>query len=273
MNLLADREALQHRHNLQTQGDGDLTLLLVHGYGCSQDMWRKVAPQLAKRAKVVLMDLVGFGSSDFAAYDLGKYATLDGHAADIVQILETFCDGPTVVVGHSAGAMMGLLAELQSPAGFAAHAMVAPTPCVYNDGDYRGGYEPKAIEELLTFADVNFSEWSTRLARLIAGTPEDNELSRELAGSFCHADPRAARQLARASFTMDLRPKLARLHKPTLIVQSAADDLAYVGVGEYMQQHIGGSRMELINTVGHCPHITAPGACYAAIDRFLKDLL
>ncbi len=105
--------------------------------------------------------------------------------ADVVDVLQDTCAGPTVLVDHSVGAMIGLLAELRAQRGFVvAHVMVSPSPCFRNDGDYRGGYEAKDVECLLTFVGLNFRQWSDNVARLIAGAAGSCELVFELAESF-----------------------------------------------------------------------------------------
>lgn len=230
-------------------------------------MWRHVLPVLERNARVVLMDLVGFGSSDRGAYDPLKYATLSGHADDVLEVVQEFGTARTVLVGHSVGAMVGLLAELASPATFAAHAMVAPTPCLRNDGGYRGGFDQDDLENLLTFVDLHFAQWAREMAALIAGDDPTGRIAPEFVESFCQAEPMAARQLARVTFTMDLRSKLGHMKKPTLILQSTDDGLAYVGVGEFVQSQVEGSELQLVNTTGHCPHITRPEACSDAILR------
>ena len=47
---------------------------------------------------------------------------------------------PVIFVGHSVSAMIGMLADLKAPGLFAAHAMIGPSPCYINDGDYVGGF-------------------------------------------------------------------------------------------------------------------------------------
>ena len=45
------------------------TLLLAHGFGCDQNMWRHVAPAFESDFLTVLFDNVGAGGSDLTAYD------------------------------------------------------------------------------------------------------------------------------------------------------------------------------------------------------------
>src|SRR4051812_45238759 len=106
---------LQQRNNVRILGRGPATLVLVHGFGCDQNMWRLLAPALAEEYRVVLLDLTGCGQSFAAAYQLDRYSTLHGYASDVIAIIEAFAEGPTVLVGHSVSAMIGVLVERMSP--------------------------------------------------------------------------------------------------------------------------------------------------------------
>ena len=61
-------------------------MVFAHGFGCDQAMWRFVAPDFEVDHRVVLFDHVGAGKSDLSAYDPEKYNSLQGYAADIVEI-------------------------------------------------------------------------------------------------------------------------------------------------------------------------------------------
>ena len=47
-------------------------------------------PQYGTRFRTVTFDLVGSGQSDLSAYDPGKYASLDGYADDVLEIIAEF---------------------------------------------------------------------------------------------------------------------------------------------------------------------------------------
>ncbi|WP_020071188.1 alpha/beta fold hydrolase [Paraburkholderia caledonica] len=81
-----------------------------------------------------------------------------------------------------------------------------------------------------------------------------------------------AKHFARVTFLADHRADLTRVTTPTLIIQSNDDLLAPVSVGRYMHEAIPGSAMALVDNVGHCPHISAPGPSMAATVDFLTKL-
>lgn len=258
---------------MHVSGAGPATLMLAHGFGCDQNMWRLLAPHFAQRFRVVLFDLVGSGGSDLAAYDRARYATLHGHADDMNEIAERFAEGPTVFVGHSVSAMIGLLADIAAPGRYAAHAMLGPSPCYIDDGAYKGGFSRADIEGLLETLESNYLGWSSTMAPAIMGAPDQPELGVELTNSFCRTDPDIAKHFARVTFLSDHRADLPRLHTPALIVQCSEDLIAPRAVGEYMRGALPNATLRVIENVGHCPHLSAPAVSRDAIDDFLREVL
>src|SRR5689334_9287481 len=153
------------RNNVRVAGDGDTTLVFLHGFGCDQNMWRLLAPAYARRCTVVTLDLVGSGSSDLSAYDFDKYSTLQGYADDLVEVVDAVGRGPVVCVGHSVSAMICMLAGIAAPERFPGHVMIGPSPCYVNDGDYVGGFSRSDIDGLLETMESNYLGWSSNMAR------------------------------------------------------------------------------------------------------------
>jgi len=263
---------IRQRNNVHVTGEGPATMVFAHGFGCDQNMWRLLAPAFASRYQTIQFDLVGSGASDLAAYDRAKYDSLQGYADDVLEIIDSFATGPVVFVGHSVSAMIGMLADLKAPDRFAAHVMVGPSPCYINDGDYVGGFTRADIESLLNTMDSNYLGWSSTMAPAIMGAYEQPELGAELTNSFCRTDPDIASHFARVTFLSDHRAELPRLRTPTLILQCSDDIIAPLAVGDYLHRMLPVSTLTVIDNVGHCPHLSEPGACHAAIETFLPTV-
>jgi sigma-B regulation protein RsbQ len=262
--------SIQVRNNVRVFGDGPSTLLFAHGFGCDHNMWRLMVPSYEKRYRIVLFDLVGSGKSDLGAYDRTKYASLQGYADDVLEIIDAYSKEPVIFVGHSVSAMIGTLANLKAPASIKAQVMVAPSPCYINDGDYVGGFKRKDIDELLETLESNYLGWSSNMAPAIMGAPDRPEMGQELTNSFCRMDPEVAKQFARVTFLSDLRREVAQLRVPTLILQCTEDIIAPVAVGDYLHRVVPGSTLQLVDNVGHCPHLSAPSQSVDAMDAFLQ---
>lgn len=246
-------------------------MMLAHGYGCDQNMWRYVVPRFADEYRVVLFDHIGAGESDLGAYEPQRYSSLEGYAADVVELCEQLGLSDVIYVGHSVSATVGVLAAAAKPDLFAALVLVTPSPCYINDADegYIGGFSRADIDELLGSLDSNYLGWSSAITPVIMGRPDRPELAEELEESFCRTDPDIARNFAKVTFLSDNRADLERVQTPSLILQCTDDVIAPVTVGEYVRDHMPNATMTLLNATGHCPHMSAPEETADAIAQFL----
>ncbi|MEO5826398.1 MAG: alpha/beta hydrolase [Gemmatimonadales bacterium] len=260
------------RNNIVVRGEGEVTLLFAHGFGCDQNMWRLTEPAFRDRCRTVVFDLVGNGRSDLASYDSVKYASLHGYASDVIEIAASVIDTPIVFVGHSVSAIIGMLAANQVPGMFLGQVMVCPSPSYINDGDYIGGFSQADIDGLLDTLDNNYLGWSASMAPVIMGAPDQPELGEELVNSFCRTDPEISQKFARVTFLSDHRDDVARCTTPTLILECTEDIIAPPSVGRFMHESITGSTLVPIENVGHCPQLSAPALTIGAIDDFLNGL-
>jgi sigma-B regulation protein RsbQ len=255
---------------LTGRADGPV-VMLAHGFGCDQNMWRLVAPGLARDFRVVLFDHVGSGQSDRSAWRPERYETLDGYADDVLRICHELELKPVVFVGHSVSAMIGVLAAIREPDRFSKLILLGPSPRYIDDGSYRGGFSEADIGELLESLDSNYLGWSASMAPVIMGHPERPELSEELTNSFCRTDPEVARAFARATFLSDNRADLGQVTVPTLVLQCSSDVIAPPEVGAFVHARIPGSRLVTLPATGHCPQLSAPQATLDAIASFAGD--
>ncbi|AUX47336.1 sigma factor sigB regulation protein rsbQ [Sorangium cellulosum] len=262
--------SIHKRHNIHVLGRGDVDMIFAHGFGCDQNMWRELTGAFEDRYRIILYDLAGLGGSDLSAYDREKYDSLEGHARDLVEILEEVATGPAVFVGHSVGTMIGLLAGIAAPERFREHIMIGPSPCYVNDGDYVGGFTRADVESLLDALDSNYLGWASAMAPTIMGAPDRPELGEELTSRFCRNDPDIAKHFARVTFLTDSRADLPKHTARSLILQCSDDVIAPRSVGVYLHRALPNSTLRVIDNLGHCPHLSAPEAIVDAMREFLQ---
>lgn len=259
------------RNNVTDRGNPlGQPMVFAHGFGCSQATWRLVAPHFERDHRVVLFDNVGAGGSDLAAYDRAKYDSLDGYAADVLDVLEALDLRDVVFVGHSVSAMIGVLAANRDPSRFAKLVLISPSPRYVNDDGYTGGFEQSDINGLLDTLDANYLGWSAIVAPMMMGNPERPELGEDLAASFCSTDPAIARQFAHVTFLSDNREDLPLVSVPTVVIQSTDDVIAPLEVGHYVHRSIPGSRLQVLPTTGHIAILSGPDTVVAEIRRALE---
>ncbi len=248
-------------------------MVFAHGFGCDQNMWRFMTPAFEDDYRIVLFDYVGNGQSDLAAYDAERYASLDGYAQDIIDIVRELDLHDVILVAHSVSSMISVLAAIAEPDRFARLVLIGPSPSYLNEpGGYRGGFERSDIEGLLDLMDKNYIGWANFLSPMVMKNEERPELTRELNESFCSTDPVIARQFAEVTFLSDNRADLARLQVPALVLQCSDDSLAPRGVGEFVAASIPDSEFRQLAATGHCPHMSHPDETIAAIREHLAGI-
>lgn len=100
---------------VRRKGEGP-PLLLIHGYPQNHVMWHRVAPALAERYAVVLVDLPGYGASDDPARTADHAAhSKRATAASFVHMMEALGHTRFLVAGHDRGARVTYRLALDHP--------------------------------------------------------------------------------------------------------------------------------------------------------------
>ncbi|MBA6328463.1 alpha/beta hydrolase [Colwellia sp. MB02u-6] len=268
---MLDKNNVLIRNNVKLIGQGSNTLFLAHGFGCDQNMWRFLTPELSKHFTIVLFDYVGSGASDISQYSKKRYSELEGYAEDIIEICDVLELSDATFIGHSVSCMIGAIVAIQKPALFSKLIMICPSPCYLNlPPEYFGGFDKEDLKELLNLMDKNYIGWANYLAPLVIGIINSDNLIGELSSSFCSTDHVIARNFAEVTFFSDSRYLLKDIKQPSLILQSENDALAAISIGEFMAHEMPDSNLKVIAADGHCLHMTHPEAIMNSIIEYAK---
>jgi sigma-B regulation protein RsbQ len=265
------RRRIVERNNVSIKGQGDVTLVFAHGFGCGQAMWSKVAARFFDSHRCVLFDYVGSGQSDLSAYEADRYGSLSGYAQDVTEICDALDLRNVVFVGHSVSAMIGVMAAIDRPDLIAKLVMLAPSPRYINEPGYHGGFERGELLRLLQLMDTSGMGWAGHLAETLLSSPRRTAAFEELHTSFCSTDPVTARRFAEVTFFSDSRGLLSQCSSPSLVLQSEQDLIAPHPVGQYVASRLENCDIEQLPVVGHCPHLTDPDLVSAAIQGYLAS--
>ena len=179
-----------HDWHVQVAGDGDC-LLLLHGAGGSAHSFRDVLPLLETTFRVVVPDLPGHGFTRLGAQRRSGLAAM---AQDISELCQTQGWEPKAVIGHSAGAAIGLEMARHNPI----EKLVGINPALDTFDGIAGVLFPAIARVLASvpFAARIFSGASANPARIKALidstgshlTPEGLELYRRLVAREAHVN-------------------------------------------------------------------------------------
>jgi sigma-B regulation protein RsbQ len=245
------------QHNVNFVGAGTTTVVLAHGFGTNQTAWRRMLPWLAARHRVMLFDLAGCTAGNAAFFTVTKHEDLQDYASDLIRLLDRHGVRRCIYLGHSVSGMIGLLASIARPDLFQRLIMLASSPRYLNDGEYVGGFEQSDFDALYTLAAEDFEELAKGFAPLLVGD-KNKAVIDEVATSFLAQHPAVTQRVARLFFEVDLRDQLTQSRVPSLIVQARDDIMVPMEVATYLEQHLPHSRLALLSSSGHLPHMTAP---------------
>ena len=115
--------------NVRVFGSGEQIVVLSHGFGGDQSMWKDILPYLVPDFKVIVFDMVFSGSVDPKHFDFGRYSdSLSAYADDLLGILDELQVDKCVYVGHSVSGMVGCLASIKRPELFQRLILLCASP-------------------------------------------------------------------------------------------------------------------------------------------------
>lgn len=229
----------------RTLGAGERAFVLVHGFADGMDVWDGIAPALARRGRLVLLEQRGHG---FSGGPEGPY-DWDDLAKDLLRVTEQLQVGPAVWIGHGLGGLLCLLAALQAPER-ALRLVVIGTATEMDAG------QQNWCREVVKAGRMNALEG---IAHAIYG-PISRKQVDGIAGPLI--------ELARCMETLRDHPLTARVAAvtaPTLVLTGENDPARCAELSRALPN----ATLETIAGQGHFPHKRDPAAVVAAIERFV----
>ncbi|HEY0815778.1 MAG TPA: alpha/beta hydrolase [Pseudonocardia sp.] len=234
-------------------------IVVLHGLMGRASTWWPVARWLAGHGRVVGPDARGHGRS--AA--LGPWTT-QRLAADVVELLDALGE-PAIVVGHSMGALHGLVAATQRPE--LVRALVVEDMGVDFVGrsaaDARAWFAamPPRWPALAAVREA-FADYGDYMIECV----EERADGWALLADVAHTTEIAAEWAERAWWDV-----LPQVRCPTLLIEAQAS-VAPAGQMRRMAELLPDSRHVLVPASGHLVHRTAPDAYREAVEAFLREL-
>ncbi|AOS64519.1 alpha/beta fold hydrolase [Actinoalloteichus hymeniacidonis] len=261
----------------EVTGQGPL-VVLAHGMGDSRHAYRFLVPKLAEAGyRVANLDIRGSGDSSLG-WDGYSRTDIAGDLLALVRHL----GGPAVIVGHSISGGAATIAAATAPELIAGVVELAPFTRkqsidlggLLRVQRYRAGYLQLAKVLMLgslpswqRYLDIAYptkpADWDSELARIEAKLREPGRMQ--------------VLQAMGKSNPSDAGARLSDVRSPTLIIEGSSDpDWADPGaegkqiVAELLE---GLGELEVIEGVGHYPHVQAPDLVGKLVLPFLAKTL
>lgn len=267
------------------------TFVCVHGLGGSHLNWAGVAPGLARRGRVLAMDLAGFGLTppEERGTSVGaNWRLLQGFLAALRL-------PPVILVGNSMGGMLSLIQAAHSPQ--TVESLVLVDAAFPRARAVRGQPTPKVAAVFALYSGGRLGEWfvTTRARRL---GPEGliRETFRVCAADPSSIDPdltaahiemarlrmdfdyaaQAFLAAARSIFRSQVAPAKYRMLTrsvgvPALVIHGARDLLVPVASAREAAAEHENWKLVVFEDLGHIPQMEAPARWLATVEGWLDE--
>ncbi len=253
--------------------------VLVHGWGASKVWWHTIAEGLADTHTCYVVDLLGFGESTKPVY---RDAFHIEHQAEMVaDFIQQLGLGPVYLIGHSMGGMISITLAHRYPHlidRLAVFNLVVTGRC----GSFlRLGQVTLAVP-FLGRPLYGLGQWVTKLTlttydrafdTMMADPshrhwPEVRAFIARAYPDFCATPMRSLEFALWAFTTFDLRPLMAEVQQPALIVCGQVDRLIPAEDSEILAQGMPHARLERVQAAGHNPFVEYPARCINLLREF-----
>jgi non-heme chloroperoxidase len=198
-------------------------VVFVHGWALNSDAWQSAMLQTARAGyQAVAYDRRGHGRSD----DPGRGYDYDSLADDLAAVIEDCDVRDATLVGHSMGC--GEITRYLTRYGdgrVARAVLVAPQlPFALNTADNPDGrLELASLEAMRDAWVVSFVGWLAQAAPPAFGLNAPPELIAQTVQAMLQCSLQAAIECNITGSQTDLRPELAKIATPTLVLHGDAD--------------------------------------------------
>lgn len=267
--------------HLKVVGQGNPTLLLLHGLAANLLSWQRVLEPLSHAGTVIAFDRAGFGltsrpmSGEWSGAN--PYST-QSQVNTAIGLMDRWGVDQAVLIGHSAGGTIAALAALHYPE--RVRALVLVDPAVYRVA--RG--LPSWLRLLLRTPQMRHlgplvvRHLPSRRERLIALAWHDpTRATPEVLAGYArplHAQnwDRALWEFTLAVQSFDLPAHLAEITAPVLVITGDKDRVIPTAQSVRLASELPDARLVIVPECGHIPQEEQPQAFVQATLCFLSGL-
>lgn len=235
---------------------GAPVLVLVNSLGTTLSMWDAQVPRLAGLRRVLRYDQRGHGRSSAPA---GPYS-IEDLGRDLVGLLNGLAIEHAALCGISLGGMAAIWVAAHHPARVSALVAACTAPELGPPEGWRARAAAVRADGMAPLAEPLFERWFPASVR--AARPE---LGATVAAMLGRCDPEGYASCCEAIAAMDLRPDLASVQAPSLVIAGAEDPVTTPAMCLDLAGALGAGLVVLAGS-GHLANIATPAAFTDAVE-------
>ncbi|MDR1570085.1 MAG: alpha/beta hydrolase [Oscillospiraceae bacterium] len=246
--------------NYEQYGSAGPQALLLHGWGCSLELWTPIIERLSPQMRLTAIDFPGHGKSGAPPepWDAAAFARM---TADIIERLEL---RGCAVIGHSHGGRVALRLAIDRP------ELIGKLVITCGAG-LRGKPTPRSILRAKTYRALRGALNGLEKTRLFGDIPERGREA--LRARFGSKDYNALGEEMRKTFVLlvntDLTDELRNIRPPTLLIWGEKDAETPLWMARVMEEKIPDAGLVVFEGAGHFAYIEQPDRFARIVEQFI----
>ncbi len=239
-------------------------LVLIMGLGCTSAMWFRLAPRLAKRHRVILLDNRGVGQTEARHFVVHRVSTM---AADVAVVLDAAGEDSAHVLGLSMGGMIAQQFAIDYPGRVRTLTLMA-TNC---GGAHAVLAQPHVWQMLFSkgSASPEDSLAAMRPYTYAAGTPDVVIEEDSLVRLADYPTVRGYRAQLYGLLGWSSYHRLPGLRCPTLLMHGVEDRLIPPENARVLASRIPGAQLIELESASHWLHSDQTARTAEAVQAFI----
>jgi 3-oxoadipate enol-lactonase len=246
--------------NAAQAGEGP-PLFLFHSLLSDRASFDAIVPELAKSFRVIVPELPGFGRSQAVT---GGLAAVADRMAEAVK--DAARGEEAIVLGNGYGGFVALQMAIRHP-GIAGKFILADCGAAFSEAGRQAFRDMAAASKAKGLAVVT----DVAMRRLFA--PEFQaahaDLMADRRAAFLKTDPEVFRAACDTLAGLDLRPELAKVKVPVLVLVGEHDEATPPPMSHELAGLLPRARLEIIPGCAHVPQLQSPRRFLDVIGAFL----
>lgn len=245
--------------HVQSFGPGPQTLLAFGGWAGSWELWAATFGPLSRTWRTIAYDHRGSGATLTSPTSASLASiTAEQMTADVFTVMDALQVDRCVLAAESAGATIALLAAMARPERL--------TGLVLVDGVI---HQPasNATSPFVHALRTDFEAAIGNFADRCVPDPDEEAMRNWGRHILRRSGPDAAIRLIECLSGIDLRPRVAEITLPTLIIHSEGDALVSADESRWLAGRMPNATLHILPGSSHVPTMTRPEEVAALIDR------
>ncbi len=246
-------------------GNGDTTLLFVHGWCINKEYWQPQEKYFCPRYTVVTIDLPGFGASGTNRQDW----TFDEYTEDVKSVIQQLQLQHVILIGHSMSGDILLNISNKYPQLVAG---IVGIDNLHEPGHVLTNDEKKQTDDFFAMLENHFDSTASKYMKETLFQPStDTAIVQRVMNNIFTSDSSIATKVLRSltAISQNEKPLMENLAHRLYLVNSDVYPVNADSLSKYCKK---GFHVELVHGTGHYPMIEAPAEFNEALQKVIYKI-